>query len=125
MRVAIATEGNEVAPHFGRCASYTLAEIEEGRVLSLTGLPNPGHQPGFLPGYLAEQGVECIIAGGMGPRAVELFEERGIDTVVGVWGLVTEIAEQYARGELVGGRSTCVHDADPSHRWCGKADAEG
>lgn len=125
MRVAIATEGNEVASHFGRCASYTLAEIENGKVLSLTGLPNPGHQPGFLPGYLAEQGVECIIAGGMGPRAVGLFEERGIDTVVGVRGLVTEIAEQYARGELVGGLSACLHQAGPGQGPCGEKEPWG
>lgn len=109
MRVAIATDGDVVAHHFGRCASYTLAEIAEGKVLSYTGLPNPGHEPGVLPALLAQHGVECVIAGGMGPRAMGLFEEYGIDTILGVDGLVTEVAEQLARGELVPGASWCDH----------------
>ncbi|HIE52401.1 MAG TPA: dinitrogenase iron-molybdenum cofactor [Armatimonadetes bacterium] len=109
MRVAIATEGTEVAQHFGRCASYTLVEIEGEEVVDYTVVPNPGHQPGFLPGYLAQQGVKCVIAGGMGPRAMNLFADYGIETVVGVTGPVTEVAEQFARGELQGGESWCEH----------------
>ena len=73
MKVAISTDQGYVSAHFGRCQSYTIIEVKEGQVLGREEIPNPGHQPGFLPEYLSEKGINCIIAGGMGPRAQDLF----------------------------------------------------
>jgi len=109
MRVAVSTDGDMVAAHFGRCEAYTLAEIEDGKVVKSETIANPGHEPGFLPGYLAERGVTCIVAGGMGPRAHGLFAERGIETIVGVSGSVPGALDALAKGELEGGESTCDH----------------
>jgi predicted Fe-Mo cluster-binding NifX family protein len=109
MRVAISTDGDMVGAHFGRCQAYTLVDIEEGKVLKQETIPNPGHEPGFLPGYLAERGVNCIVAGGMGPRAHGLFAARRIDTVVGVSGRIADAVEALRKGELEGGESTCDH----------------
>ena len=78
MKVAISTDQGYVSAHFGRCQSYTIVEIKEGNVLRMGEIPNPGHQPGFLPKYLSEKGVNCIIAGGMGPRAQGLFAQENI-----------------------------------------------
>ena len=109
MRVAVSTDGNMVAAHFGRCEAYTLADIQDAKVVKSETIANPGHEPGFLPGYLAERGVECIVAGGMGPRAHGLFAERGIQTIVGVSGSVSDALEALAKGELESGESTCDH----------------
>jgi predicted Fe-Mo cluster-binding NifX family protein len=108
-KVAISTDGEEVAAHFGRCPAYTIVEIADGIIRSRELLPNPGHEPGFLPGYLAERGVTCIVAGGMGPRAQTLFDEHGIGTIVGISGSVEDALQNYLRGELVSGESTCDH----------------
>ncbi len=109
MRVAISTDGEMVAPHFGRCEGYTIVDLENGEVRRQESLPNPGHAPGFLPGYLAERGVGCIVAGGMGPRARMLFDQQGIQTVVGVTGTITETVQALADGKLEGGESLCEH----------------
>ena len=109
MRIAISTDGNMVAPHFGRCEAYTIVDIEDGGIASQERFANPGHEPGFLPGYLAERGVACIVAGGMGPRAKTLFDGKGIQTVVGVSGTLDETIEALRRGELRGGDSLCDH----------------
>jgi predicted Fe-Mo cluster-binding NifX family protein len=109
MRVAISTDGEMVAAHFGRCEGYTIADIADGTVTSTERIDNPGHEPGFLPSYLADRGVECIVAGGMGPRAHGLFAERRIQTVVGVTGRVADALSALARGDLKGGESTCDH----------------
>ncbi len=109
MRVAISTDGQMVAPHFGRCEAYTIVDLEDGQVKRQERLPNPGHQPGFLPGYLAQQGVRCIVAGGMGHRAQMLFEEHNIQTIVGVSGTVVDTAAALAQGRLEGGDSLCEH----------------
>ena len=109
MKIAIATEGTKVAPHFGRCSEYTLYNVTDGSVADKTVIPNPGHEPGFLPEYLSKLGVSCIIAGGMGMRAQNLFTAKNIETVVGVTGFVDDVAKSFAAGALKGGESLCEH----------------
>lgn len=109
MKIAVATEGISVSAHFGRCPEYAIFEVEGGEVKSRTIIPNPGHEPGFLPGYLGRMGVSCIIAGGMGPRAEALFSEQGIETVTGVSGTIERAVANYLAGTLERGRSACDH----------------
>ena len=33
MRIAISTDGRYVSPHFGRCPSFTLVDIENGKTV--------------------------------------------------------------------------------------------
>ena len=107
--VAISTDGDAVAAHFGRCQAYTIVEIADGRIRGRELIANPGHEPGFLPGYLAQRGVTCIVAGGMGPRAQGLFDQQGIETIVGVSGSIEETLQALLRGELESGESLCEH----------------
>ncbi|MEW6685939.1 MAG: NifB/NifX family molybdenum-iron cluster-binding protein [Candidatus Edwardsbacteria bacterium] len=107
MKVAISTDGDYVSPHFGRCPTFTIVEIEEEKVVSKEVVENPGHQPAFLPHFLSEKGVSCIIAGGMGRRAEALFAEKGIETLVGIAGRVDEVIEKLIAGTLKGGESLC------------------
>lgn len=109
MKIAIATDNGHVAQHFGHCAAYTLVELEDNRVIKKELIENPGHRPGFLPGFLARYGVSCIIAGGMGRRAQELFAEQGIESVVGVTGSVEQVIADYLSGNLQPGESLCNH----------------
>ena len=117
MKIAIATEGSQVALHFGRCPEYSLYDIEDGLVKEKTVVPNPGHAPDVLPKYLSELGVICIITGGMGVRAQNLFESKKVKTIVGATGNVDDVAKAFANGTLKGGESLCErgqgkHDKD-------------
>jgi predicted Fe-Mo cluster-binding NifX family protein len=109
MKIAISTDSGFVSAHFGRCPSYTLVEIQDGRALTRQEIPNPGHQPGFLPRYLSERGVGAIIAGGMGPRAQDLFAAANIQTLIGVQGPIDEVIEKFLRQELEAGQDLCDH----------------
>jgi predicted Fe-Mo cluster-binding NifX family protein len=109
MKIAISTDTGHVSAHFGRCPSYTIVDIEEGRVVAREEIPNPGHSPGFLPNYLSQRGVQTIIAGGMGPRAQGLFAEKNIQTVIGVQGSIDEVIEKFLRKELEAGQDLCDH----------------
>ncbi len=109
MKLAISTDQGYVSAHFGRCQSYTIVDIQDGRLVSREEIPNPGHQPGFLPGYLSEKNVNCIIAGGMGPRAQGLFAQKNIEIVLGVQGAVDEIIEKFMKQEIEAGDDLCDH----------------
>ena len=111
MRIAISTDGTAVPMHFGRCPSFTIVDIENGSVTGKETIDNPGHEPGFIPQFLHERGVNCIIAGGMGMRASGLFAELGIKAVLGVSGQVDEVIEKLLKGTLVGGESLCTPGA--------------
>lgn len=107
MKIAISTIGTQVAPHFGRCPEYTLVEIEEGEVVKRETIQNPGHQPNFLPSYLANMAVNIIITGGMGRRARPLFAQYEIETILGVAGPIEQAINDFLNGELVGGENIC------------------
>ncbi|MBO8126072.1 MAG: NifB/NifX family molybdenum-iron cluster-binding protein [Firmicutes bacterium] len=117
MKIAIATDGDSVASHFGRCPAYTIYNVADGKVVSKTVIPNPGHEPGFLPRYLSNLGVCCIIAGGMGPRAQGLFSEQGIETFTGVSGSVEEAILAYLADTLVSRENLCDHE-EGEHGHC-------
>jgi predicted Fe-Mo cluster-binding NifX family protein len=107
MKIAISTDAGFVSAHFGRCPSFTIVEIEKGNVLAVEEINNPGHQPAFLPNFLAERGVKYIICGGMGNRAQMLFAEKKITPVIGVTGKIEEVIGKFVQGKLEAGESFC------------------
>jgi len=123
MKIALATDGAVISAHFGHCSEFTVVTVENGKTVGTERVANPEHQPGFLPEYLSGLGVSCIIAGGMGPRAQELFAAKGIQTIVGASGSVTKVLGDYLAGSLEVGERACDH-ADSSERYAG-GQAEG
>jgi len=107
MKVAISTDGDLVSAHFGRCPEFTILDIEDGKVKETEKVANPGHQPGYIPQFLNQKGVKCIICGGMGPRAVGFFDELGIQAIVGISGRIDEVVKELLKGTLKGGESLC------------------
>ena len=118
MKIAVASEGNVVTGHFGHCDSFILFNAENGVIVGQQTVPNPGHRPGFLPNFLADQGVNVIISGGMGGGAVEIFNERNVEVVVGASGEAKDAVERYLKGELVTTGSVC-HEHQ-HHDECGE-----
>jgi ATP-binding protein involved in chromosome partitioning len=70
----------------------------------------PPHEPGLLPTWLQEQGVDVIIAAGMGSRAQGLFLGKGIHVVTGASSEApAKVVGEYLRGELMTGANVCDH----------------
>lgn len=107
MKIAIPTEGNQVAGHFGHCPQFTIVEVEKGVIKGKVLIDNPGHQPGFLPKFLGEKGVQCVIAGGMGGSAQDLFAGQNIQVITGAQGLVDQVISAFLEGKLVSTGSVC------------------
>jgi predicted Fe-Mo cluster-binding NifX family protein len=115
--VAVAVEDElgldgEVSAHFGRCRGYLMVHIENGGIGKVEGLKNPffqAHEPGVVPRFIKDAGADVILAGGMGPRAVDMFKGFGIEVVTGGVGNVRKVLEAWLRGELRG-IVPCHHD---------------
>ncbi|HWQ07039.1 MAG TPA: NifB/NifX family molybdenum-iron cluster-binding protein, partial [Feifaniaceae bacterium] len=101
MKIAVASEGTQVTEHFGHCESFIVFDVENEVIVKQESIPNPGHRPGFLPNFLADRGVNVIISGGMGGGAVEIFNERNVEVVVGASGEAKAAVERYLKGELI------------------------
>ena len=111
MRIAISTDGKNVSPHFGRCPSFTLIDLEEGKVVNKVEVENPGHAAGYIPQFLHEKGVQQIVCGGMGMRAQGLFTEFGVETILGVEGSINSVIEKLEQGLLESKESLCTPGA--------------
>ena len=80
------------------------------KILKKELVASPGHQPGLLPEWLAEQGVALVIAGGMGSRAQSLFQQNRIGVIVGVMESDPENAVlKYLNGQLDTADNICDH----------------
>ncbi|HPX93357.1 MAG TPA: NifB/NifX family molybdenum-iron cluster-binding protein [Bacillota bacterium] len=118
IKIAVASEGQKVTAHFGHCQNFNLFEVEDGQIMRSESIVNPGHRPGFLPNYLHGLGVSVIISGGMGGSAVEIFNQHGIEAVIGAQGDAREAAEAYLKGALVSTGSICREHQH--HDECGE-----
>mgnify|MGYP003478854756 FL=1 len=118
MRIAVASEGKNVTEHFGHCEGFLIYDAENGKILQEEMVVNPGHKPGFLPNFLADRGVKVIISGGMGGGAIDIFNERDVEVIVGASGVARNAVESYLRGELESTGSVCHEHSH--HDECGE-----
>jgi predicted Fe-Mo cluster-binding NifX family protein len=112
MKIAIPLADGKLTMHFGHCQRFALMEVDpaEKKILGREDLDPPPHQPGVFPSWLARQGAEVIIAGGMGRRAQELFQGHGIRVVIGAPVETPErLAADYLAGSLQTGENICDH----------------
>ena len=118
LRIAIASENKMVTEHFGHCEAFMIFDTENNKIVKSETIANPGHKPGFLPNFLADRGVNIIISGGMGGGAVEIFNERNIEVIVGASGDAKTAVENYLKDILKTTGSVC-HEHQ-HHDECGE-----
>lgn len=118
IKIAVASEKEIVTEHFGHCINFNIFEVEDKRIIKSESILNPGHKPGFLPNFLNDIGVNVIISGGMGRGAVEIFNEKNIEVIVGVNGDARLAVEAYIEGNLKSTDAIC--DEHQHHDGCGE-----
>ncbi len=110
MKFAIPTLNNQLTAHFGHCEKFAIVEVEEDKVINEEFIVPPVHQPGVYPKFLADQGVNVIIAGGMGQKAQDLFAQNNIEVHMGVQdGSPSELVMHYMNNQLQTGQNLCDH----------------
>jgi len=111
-KIAVPVIGGRFSSHFGGADSFALFTVdgEDGGIVGRETPPAPPHEMGAFPRWLAAQGVETVLAAGMGPRAVDILQREGIEVVLGVGGDDPEaLVVAYLGGELQATGESC-HD---------------
>lgn len=105
MRLCIPSSGSEglgstVGQHFGKVPYFTVVNSETGEVEIV---PNTSEHMGGIgvpPEQLSKQGVDVMLCGGLGRKAVQLFESYGIEVYTGASGTVADAVNAWKNGEL-------------------------
>lgn len=83
-KIAIPIDENGVLDgHFGHCKFFAVLDIEGGKIVAKENLTPPPHEPGVLPKWLADKGVSDVLAGGMGHKAIQIFNYNNVNVFVG------------------------------------------
>ncbi len=110
MRLAVTYEPNSktVWQHFGETEHFLICDLDTMATLVID---NGGFSHRSLVPYLKENGVDVLLAGGMGNHAVELLKSFDIEVVPGVKGDALAAIKAYKEGKLKGNFDV-IHDCD-------------
>jgi len=115
VKIALASEekrglDSRLSYHFGRCPYYVFVDVEDGRIKNVEVKKNPyfgSHVPGAVPQFIADEGANVIIAGGMGLRALDQFRKLNIQPITGVAGKLRDILHDFLAGKLKQAAEPC------------------
>lgn len=116
MKIAVTTEGNQIFQHFGKCPTFTVFIIENGKIAGkeLIDASENGHAA--LTGFLKGAGVDTVICGGIGGGARNMLSSAGIKLISGVDGNIEDAVSAYIAGALTDQGGSCDHhDHEEGH----------
>lgn len=117
-RIAIPVEdanglNARLSQHFGRAPYFALVELDEnGKVLNLQMVPNKSEHFGGVgkpPEILTSLRPNAVITYGMGPRALNMFQNANIAVLQTNKDFVKDVIEAHNRDELVELTEGCHH----------------
>ena len=105
MKVCIPTMGNKgwdelVSEHFGRAPTFTMVDLKKNEIKVLRNVGEHMGGQGRLPELLASEGIDVLLCSGIGPRAIKMFEQLGIEVYVGAYGTVQETVQAWQEKKL-------------------------
>jgi predicted Fe-Mo cluster-binding NifX family protein len=112
MKIAIPIENGKMCVHFGHAEQFAVLTVNKEKALVEKNelLTPPPHEPGVLPQWLHQMGVQTVIAGGMGGRAQQLLTQHGIEIKNGIPNAsVDELVSAFLKETLANGTSGCDH----------------
>ncbi len=118
MKIVIPTKDGKLCGHFGNCESFTFADVdmEKKEILNIESkVPEEGISCQSAS-WIAEQGTNIILAGGMGMRPMTIFFQCGVQVVAGCPELpIREVLEQFMARTLESGENTCSGEHHEGH----------
>jgi len=119
-KIAIPMAGNVLSEHFGHCQAFAFVDVENNVITKIILMDPPEHQPGTYPRWVAGNGATDVIAGGMGPMAVNLFNEAGVNVFAGApVDTPTNLVTNFLAGKLTLSANYCDHHGNGDHHGHG------
>ncbi|MCC6858616.1 MAG: NifB/NifX family molybdenum-iron cluster-binding protein [Bryobacterales bacterium] len=112
LRIALPLAGGQLSAHFGHCEKFAFIDVDyiAREVLCASEVDAPEHEPGLLPRWLRERGVNLVIASGIGARATRLLNDAQIGVLTGAPAREpAALVRDYLDGRLTTGRNACDH----------------
>ena len=100
MRIAVTYENGEVFQHFGHTEQFKFYDVEGKEIVEEQVADTMGSGHGALAGFLAENGVDLLICGGIGGGAQVALAEAGIKLYGGVTGSADDAVMAFLTGNL-------------------------
>jgi predicted Fe-Mo cluster-binding NifX family protein len=114
-RIAIPLEDGVLCAHFGHCQEFAIVEVVNGEITEIKEVTPPEHVPGLYPRWVAQFGVTDVIGGGMGQKAIDLFNEQNINAFVGAPAKTArELVGDFIENKLNLTANYCNHDGNHS-----------
>ena len=106
MKVCIPTAGEGgiddlVGQHFGRVPTYTIVDTDTDEVEVIRNTSEHAGGVGLPPELISKTDTHIMLCGGLGPKAVTMFEQVGIDVFVGAAGSVRDAIDAWKSGMLM------------------------
>ena len=101
MKIAVTYENEMVFQHFGHTEQFKIYEVEDNKVVASEIVDTNGSGHGALAGFLAGQGVDVLICGGIGGGAKTALAQAGITLYCGVSGTCDKAVNDLLAGSLV------------------------
>ncbi len=113
--IAIPMENGLLCAHFGQCEQFAIVELQDNKIVAIKEVTPPEHVPGLYPRWVAGFGVTDVIAGGMGEKAIQLFNAQNINAFVGApQKSARELVEDFIDNKLELSANYCHHDENHS-----------
>ena len=104
---AVMADGDHVSGHFGRSEGFYRVVMEEGKVKERQYIDARANQHEGMVSLMVQQGVQAVLAGGIGAHAVERLEAAGIRLLAGVRLPIDEAIQGLLAGTLEPGDTSC------------------
>ncbi len=107
-KIVVPTENQEginavVAEHFGRAPYFTIVELDNGKIVNVSTVPNTSEHVGGEGSpfdVLVKLNPKAAIVNGMGPRGITNFNNAGVKVLRANAQVVNKIVEAYIAGQL-------------------------
>lgn len=93
----------QISQHLGKTPYFVLIKYENDRVENFEIIESRAKHVGgnMTPGeFIAGSGANKLLCGNLGPKAVQMLENAGIEVYTGASGIVIEALQDWLEGKL-------------------------
>lgn len=112
-KIAIPVAEGKLSAHFGHAPYFYIYHTADNEIVKEQLETPPPHEFGVIPNWLAEIEVTDMIAGGIGPKAIDILNERNINVFTGAPAEEPQkVIKDFLNGTLRTVANMCNHDGD-------------